>query len=233
MDDKKLQHQIMVSGFIKNKLQEFEYFLKKIIQISDLVHFNFLNGINPVNTSDEDENFTFNAFINTFQSLKDSLEIALDTKIPWSRFSSVRYADFLKDCRNAITHDGAQIINAYVDGKYYMAYNIERIDKWNKSVVLKAPNEDIKTICISFSLDLMKEIKIILIENGEKMPSSNPPRTEDIFKFLSDNPIVPEFVKAMIQQNSNEIFKALSAVKLNPLEEIDKQIDKIVEICNQ
>src|SRR5690554_6609437 len=128
MDEQKIHHKMVVGSFIKNKLQEYEYFLRKIVDICNLVNKNFLEGVNSVNTSDEDINFTFNAFVNTFQSLKGSLETATSEKIAWSRFSNVRHSTFIKECRNAITHDGMQIINAYIDGKYYIANDIERID---------------------------------------------------------------------------------------------------------
>lgn len=97
MTEQETHHKMVVGSFIKNKLEEYEYFLRKIISICNLVNNNFLAGINPANTSDEDINFTFNAFVNTFQSLKDSLETATSQKIAWSYFSEVRHSAFFKE----------------------------------------------------------------------------------------------------------------------------------------
>ena len=112
MDDQKIRHRMVVAGFLKNKLEEHQYFLSQILEICKTVQQNFELKINPVNTSGKDINFYFSAWTNTFQSLKDSLETIVEKDIPWSRFSNVRHFEFIKNCRNAITHDGMQIINA-------------------------------------------------------------------------------------------------------------------------
>ncbi|BBI63864.1 hypothetical protein HSBAA_51700 [Vreelandella sulfidaeris] len=52
-----------------------------------------------------------------------------------------------------------QIINAYTDGKYYIASNIERIDNKGKFISLEAPRQDILTLCLEFSTDLMLEVE--------------------------------------------------------------------------
>lgn len=62
MDEQKIHHKMVIGSFIKNKLQEYEYFLRKIVDICNLVNTNFLADVNPVNTSGEDINVTFQCF---------------------------------------------------------------------------------------------------------------------------------------------------------------------------
>lgn len=232
MDEQKIHHKMIVGSFIKNKLQEYEYFLRKIINICNLVNANFLAGINPVNTSDEDINFTFNAFVNTFQSLKDSLETATSQKIAWSHFSDARHSTFIKECRNAITHDGMQIINAYTDGKYYIANDIERIDNHGKFIALDAPKHDILTLCLEFSTDLMLEIEKIADEYGQRIPTqSNGDKIKHIEKYMS-NAFVPEFVRVLFQQNRNAIEQQLAALEFDPVADIKKQATCISNLCS-
>lgn len=231
MDEQKIHHKMIVGSFIKNKLQEYEYFLRKIINICNLVNANFLAGINPVNTSAEDINFTFNAFVNTFQSLKDSLETATSQKFAWSHFSEARHSTFIKECRNAITHDGMQIINAYTDGKYYIANDIERIDNHGKLIAIDAPKHDILTICLEFSTDLMLVIEKIANKYGQSIPTqSNVDKIKYIEKYMS-NDFVPEFVRVLFKQNRNTIEQQLAAHEFDPIADIKKQATNISNIC--
>tara|TARA_R110001606_G_scaffold395190_2_gene566937 strand:- start:11755 stop:12459 length:705 start_codon:yes stop_codon:yes gene_type:complete len=231
MTEQETHHKMVVGSFIKNKLEEYEYFLRKIISICNLVNNNFLAGINPVNTSDEDINFTFNAFVNTFQSLKDSLETATSQKISWSYFSEVRHSTFFKECRNAITHDGMQIINAYTDGKYYIASNIERIDNKGKFISLEAPKQDILTLCLEFSTDLMLEVERIADEYGQSIPTqSNVDKIKYIARYMN-SPIVPEFARTFFQDNREIIEQQLAAHIFNPVVDIKKQTASISSLC--
>lgn len=231
MTEQEIHHKMVVGSFIKNKLEEYEYFLRKIISICDLVNKNFLAGINPVNTSDEDINFTFNAFVNTVQSLKDSLETATSQKIAWSYFADVRHSTFFKECTNAITHDGMQIINAYTDGKYYIANNIERIDNKGKFISLEAPKQDIRTLCLEFSTDLVLKVERIADKYGQSIPTqSNVDKIKYIERYMN-NPFVPEFARTLFQQNREVINQQLAAHVFDPVLDIKKQTARISSLC--
>ena len=231
MTEKEIHQKMVVGSFIKNKLEEYEYFLRKIIDICDLVNRNFLAGINPVNTSDEDINFNFNAFVNIFQSLKDSLETATSQKLAWSYFSNVRHFKFFKECRNAITHDGMQIINAYADGKYYIANNIERIDNKGNFISLEAPKEDVLTLCLEFSADLAIEVEKFADKYGHSIPTqSNVDKVKYIEKSMNTF-FVPKFARTLLQQNREIIEQQLAAHVFDPVVDIKKQTASIGKLC--
>lgn len=73
----------------------------------------------------------------------------------------VKHATFIKGCRNAITHDGQQVINMWVEGKYYVADDFSRITTKGEERIT-APSEDIATICTEFTLELLDLIKCCL-----------------------------------------------------------------------
>jgi hypothetical protein len=233
MDAKRTHHKMVVGSFIKNKLEEYEYFLKKIVEICVHVNANFVASVSPANSHDEDINFTFNAFVNTFQSLKDSLETATGRKIPWSFFSKVRHSKFMKECRNAITHDGMQIINAYTDGRYFIANDIERIDQSGKLIAVVAPKHDILTLCLGFSIDLMLEVEKIADQYGHRIPvQSDVEKITHIEKYMN-NSFVPEFARALFQQNRDVIERQLSAHRFDPVADIKKQLTSIRNLCDR
>ncbi|GAA4648236.1 hypothetical protein GCM10023116_05030 [Kistimonas scapharcae] len=225
-------HKMVVGSFIKNKLEEYRYFLEKLINICLLVENNFQNGINPVNTSNENINYTFNSLTNTFQSLKDSLETATGKKIAWSELYEIEHGRFIKESRNAITHDGMQIINAYTDGKYYIANDIERLDAKGNFIKIEAPQTDILKLSLEFTIGFMNKIQSLIIDYGESIPkSSHPVKMQDIEKYLT-NPVVPKFVRELIKENKDEIEKQLSSVRFDPVQDIMNESSKITDLCN-
>jgi hypothetical protein len=235
MNEQEIHYQMVVGGCIKNKLQEYEYFLKKIIAICDLAKINSLAEKSLNAGTDENINFTFNAFINTFQSLRDALGTAIGQEIPWSQFSEVRHWKFIKECRNATTHDGMEIINSAVSGKYYISHDIERIEggrNRRRLITIEAPEEDVLSLCLQFSIDLMQEIENITNEYGASIPVQSYKNKTEEFKKYIDTPLVPEDVKAFFQHNSGVIEQLLEVHKFNPAEDIRKQISSIRNLCN-
>lgn len=232
IEDKKNHHMMVVGCNIKNKLEEFKYFLNKICIECSLVNENYLAGVDPVNTSSENINFNFSAFVNTIQSLKDGLGYATGEEISWAFFcKDVRHAKFIKECRNAITHDGFNIINLYSDGAYYVASDLQRLDQKDREVVIEVPKVDILTLVIEFSQDLMKKIELIVDDYGEKIPkTSNVDKMEEIKKRF-DNPAIPEFAKQLFNQFMPELTLAVSLQMISPVSEIKKEIAKIIEAC--
>ena len=232
MEALKKHHKMVVGSFIKNKLQEFKYHLTKIISICQLVNSNYLAKVNPVDTLDKEINYSFNALVNTFQSLKDALETATGQRIAWSHFSNVRHSNFIKDCRNAITHDGMQIINVYSDGKYYIASKIERFDNYGKFITLTPPEQDILIICKEFTIDLMFEIENITDAYGQSIPTkSNVAKFEQIEQAFN-NTFIASFAQDVIAQNRKLIENILDTREFNPVTEIKKETTCIRNLCN-
>jgi len=235
--DEIIHHRMIVGSNIKNKLQEYAYFLRQIINICHDNYDRFLNKTTPVNTGQNNINFTFNAFINTFQSLKDSLSTATGIEINWANFDKVKHARFIKACRNATTHDGQEIINAWSDGKYYIAGKLERIEinrGQGRLIIIEPPIEDLKTLCIEFSMGLMSAITEIINHHGENIPvSSAKNRFEYAEEFVLGSHAVPDDIKHFIRENKDFLISQIDVIKFDPIGEIKQQILEIEGICTQ
>lgn len=224
-------HKKLVGRFVKNKLEEYKYYFIKIIKLCDLVDRNHQANINPVNNSDENINYLFNALANNFQALKDSLKVATGKDITWARLiENIRHAKFVKESRNAIAHDGMEVINAYADGKYFVANEIKRIDEKDNSINIDAPDEDILSLIYEFTYDLMITIEKIIKECPELSEPANILMENDIFTFIQA-PTVPEFARKMVWDNKLQIQEALSKFKINIKEELLREINAIKTLC--
>ncbi|GEM_PF-973414 len=235
--DEIIHHRMIVGSNIKNKLQEYAYFLKQIIHICVDNYEAFLNRTTPVSTGYNNINYSFNAFINTFQSLKDSLTTATGIEINWADFDKVKHANFIKSCRNATTHDGQEIINAYADGKYYIAGKLERVaitKGQGRLIIIEPPIEDLKTLCIEFSIGLMSVITEIINHYGTNIPvSSAKNRYEYAEEFILGSHAVPDDIKDIIRENKNFLASQIDVFKYDPIGEIKQKIVEIEGICTQ
>lgn len=231
MSDELENHKKMVGSFIKNKLQEYKYYLIKLVALCELVKRNAEANITPLNTGDENINYLFNSLANTFQTLKDSLQTATGREITWAELFSIRHAKFIKESRNAITHDGMEVINACVDGKYYVAFDITRFDDKGKFITISAPSEDILTLSLQFTLDLMLKIEELIthLEGLSEQPSQM--KADDVFKYMQ-NPLIPDFARKLFLENKEQIMAAIANVKINVAEEILKEVNEIKVLCS-
>ncbi|RRQ24522.1 hypothetical protein D5687_01935 [Guyparkeria sp. SCN-R1] len=233
MDEQKTHHKMVVGSFIKNKLQEYEYFLQKVADICTLTHKNFLSGVCPANSGQEDVNFIFNALVNTFQSLKDSLATATGEPLVWSRFADVRHFHFFKECRNAVTHDGMQIIDGWADGRYFVASDVERFDNRGRLISIEAPKDDVLTLCLEFSTDFMVEIDKIAVELGQNIPTQSHVDKMNYIESCMSNSFVPDFARDLFKQSRDDIAQQLKAHKhhFDPVGDIQAQAGRISSLC--
>lgn len=235
MSEVKLHHQRVVAGFIRNKLQEYSYFLGKIIVICDGAAHLHSSFRAPAASDNSGLSFLFNALTNTVQSLKDSLGTATGTPVPWKRFSSVMHFEFFKEARNAMTHDGMQIINGYKEGKFYMAASVERIDHYGKLKSIEAPNADVLTFCRQFTLDFMDALDEIVDERKDKIPKTSlKERLLSVEETIGNGFIPDEFRDLGIKMISEVLEQAppeFLAADFTPIADIKKEIATIRAQC--
>ncbi|MDH0448062.1 hypothetical protein [Shewanella sp. GD04112] len=150
------QRQNQFLHYLGNTLSELEYRLNEILNLCDRSIEQYQNGNSE--TKGQELNFAFSAFSGQLQTIKDVLPVISGEQISWSMLGTVRHAKFIKGCRNAITHDGQQVINMWVKGKYYVACDFHRITSKGVELIF-APSEDIATICTEFTLGLLDLVK--------------------------------------------------------------------------
>ncbi len=227
------QHRLMVTNHLNSLFSRHEFFLNKILECCSETKKNW-------GTPQEDKmpelNHYFDAYLNSFQSIKDSLETALNEKIDWNVFfGDIRYGKFMKEARNASTHDGYSIINSTIDGKYYIYKDIMRFQH-KKLIIIDVPNEDIEYICTHFSYYLFNKIKNLLSTNKSSLPKSS---IEDIKNQLDPNSfkvLIPEEVKYMMNnaiENNELINKIHEIVTQNNAENEYSSINNILNICKK
>ena len=229
----KYQHRLLVLNYIDNLFSRHEFFLQKIIECCTKLE-------KVWNTPDNDIknpiNHYFDAYLNTYQSIKDSLEIAFDRKIDWSDFEDIPYSKFMKNCRNASTHDGFSIINLAVDGKFYISSDITRVS-YGKLVLIETPTEDISIVCIKFSQGLF-----LKIQNWFEVEELNLPEysIEDYLRSFDPENIkvgMPENVKQIIDSHKEQIKEIIKENKKHLVAQKIKQrkesIESILSLCNR
>ncbi len=226
------QHRFVVANFIETTLREHKYYLEKIIYICKLAKIHDELGISG-DKSGAEICFLFNSYAGTYQTLKDSLETSIDNKIAWSRFDQIRHSSLMKDCRNAMTHDGMQIINAYSHGKFYIASNIERFDSRKKLIEIPAPKEDILTICIEFSYDLMNEIDTIISDSEINLPDFDHESNFERLKDALNSEVVPDYVKQLFLSDEENIKNSLMEERVDLASKIYRETHKIKNLCNR
>ncbi|SMF03274.1 hypothetical protein [Pseudogulbenkiania subflava] len=215
------------------KLGEMEFFLKMIesewkATILELEQKGQLKDL----THQERVNYFFSGFSNSFQSIKDVLN-SITGAAPWSAFSSIENFSFIKNSRNAITHDGLQLISTFNDGRYYVEHaggSLRRYDDKNNEVEIPCPAEEIVTVCKRFYLDLLKIIKEIIEANPLSFEVGNQDVSIMVAQSINENSVVPDFVKDMLKGNKTLIGDAVAQMgKYNSsalIKKIDERISK-------
>ncbi|MDP9803210.1 hypothetical protein [Acinetobacter calcoaceticus] len=223
-------HRLMVTNHLNSLFSRHEFFLKKIIECCSETKRNW-------GTQQEDKmpelNHYFDAYLNSFQSIKDSLKTALNEKIEWSFFEGIPYRKFMKEARNASTHDGFSIINSTIDGKYYISKDIIRFHE-KKLIIIDVPNEDIEYICTHFSYYLFNKIKNLLSTNKSNLPKTT---IEDIKNQLNPNSfkiLIPEEVKYMMNNalKNDELINKIHQIFIHDNTQNEyPSINNILNVC--
>lgn len=229
----KHQHRLLVLNYIDNLFLRHEFFLKKIIECcSELKKV----WNTPRNDDKNPINHYFDAYLNTYQSLKDSLEIAFNRKIDWVDFDEIPYSKFMKNCRNASTHDGFSIINLVVDGKFYISSDITRISH-GKLVLIETPIEEISTVCLKFSQGLFLKIRGLFEVEGSSLPMYS---IEDYLRSFNTGNIkigMPEDVKQIINSHKDKMKEIIEENRENlialKIKRREDSIESILSLCNE
>lgn len=228
-----IQNRKVVSNNIKFILDAHLFFLNKIVDDCLDSYRRFLE--NKETISNRGLNYNFAAYANTLQSLKDALESSLKIRITWTDlYLHNEYCEFIKQSRNAMTHDGLPIINMWSDGLFYVPVDIIRLGANSKPEIIKVPTENILTVCLKFSDSLMEWLKKLIIDNAVNfLPCS----LHDSLPYLKDfKPKIEmsdELIK-LLKSGLGEIDEdELKNHKIDPIKDIYEKINEIQKICSE
>ncbi|MEE9309579.1 MAG: hypothetical protein V3U64_01020 [Cocleimonas sp.] len=217
--------------YLEHTIREFEFRLTEVIDLCDesLKCFNTSSPKTKDNTGSK-INYAFSAFVGLLQTLKDVLPIVLDENVIWSDLDSVRHLQFMKQCRNSITHDGMPIINLWAEGKFYIACDFYRVNNQGKTELVYAPEQDIATICKEFSIDFISLIKG-LIDNRLSLLNSCTPLYDKHFTGLAMNhPAIPDFARKLHFSILDEEYPQVDSGLRKRLAD---SFEKIVVLCKK
>jgi hypothetical protein len=210
------------------------------------LHYHLMTLVNACRASDElfsrservpDQNgravlCSFSAFVNAMLSLKDTASTVTGSDLPWSAIEELRHGGFMRLARHAATHDGHPIINAWVDGRYFIASKIVRIDNRGDLIEIPAPGEDVETLCLEFTFDFCHLLtKALAASLAAPELSGGVLTIEAVEECLKEVSVVPEFAKQLLASNRDQIAAALRNVSHDPVAEALKVLNETADFC--
>lgn len=215
--------------FLNHKISELKYRLLQVLEVCDESEQRFKNQQKKLKGEGKELNYRFTAFASLVQTFKDILPVITDQKVSWASLNNVKHIDFMRKSRNAITHDGNPIINMWADGKYYIACAFARLNNSGNLELIKAPPEDIATICIEFTFDLAARIRQMIEPLVEVKEFAFPMYDIEFFGEAILHPAIPKFARKLFQDNAKQSNQ--TSIN-NPLIEVCEVLDSLIKACN-
>lgn len=227
-------HLARIANFYSPKLKEFRYFLEKIVENCD-------ESLRRANRLEADSDptggpltYSFSAFTNTVQTLKDITGKLLPEMMPWSKIKALRHGTFLYLARNAMTHDGDTIVTMWVNGYYFVPSKIVREDQKGNVVEIIPPVEDVKQFCLEFAVDFINLIVATLeqVADDERL-SMSILDIDDLDQIYQNNRHVPEFVIALMREQRSQIEQAMQSMTVPRIANAITLANEIAAYCNE
>ncbi|WP_335923943.1 hypothetical protein [Shewanella indica] len=214
--------------FLLYKTQEIKFRLEELLIVCQSSRQRFNAGERPTKGDGKLVNFHFSAFASLVQTIKDVMPVITEKTISWTDMSEIRYMDFMHSIRNVITHDGHPVINLWVDGRYYIACNFIRLNQYKKPVEVKAPSEDIETLVLKFTIDLISYLQKVISPLLEEQVLLRPLYGEEFFDNAIKHPAIPEFAKNLYSEADRvEIRKRAG----DPATEVLAELAMLITFC--
>lgn len=219
-------HRIAVGVSLEGKIREHGFFLAQIVSMSRVIEQKHRRKEYPINLEAQKLNYFFSAYLNTVQSLKDASQTAAGKDLSWRELSPT-YGTFLRYCRNAITHDGSQLINGSRGTENFIVGPLRRIDDRDAVVTFDPPNEDALTLCCNLSKEVLASLRAFLTRERGNIPT---PNAEDFKKSLAaslEGSFTPDFVKEMTRANRAQIEASMEGASIDV---VGRALDAIVSV---
>ena len=226
------RHRLLVANHFGSKVRELRYHLEVIVVGCDQSLTLFANKQTVPIENNQAVIYGFSAFVNVVQSLKDALKTVSAKQLPWSQIVQLRHGAFIRDARNAATHDGNPVVSAWVDGRYFVPAKIVRLDHRGQVIEIPAPTKDIRTLCLEFAEDFCQLLRETLIglESVEELKGALFNMAEREEAIVESN-VMPEFVKEIFENSRQEIETNLREVKHDPVDQAIGYLAELIKYC--
>lgn len=227
------KHRSAVANYLAGKTREFGYQLNVVVTACDDAATTFRDSHRG--TDGAIVAYGFSAFTNAMQSLKDAVATIGGPPLTWSDISMLPYGAFMSKARNAATHDGNPIVNAWVDGKFFVATNIDRLDMRGEPIEITRPEADIRTICLQFAAGFSALLRDRLTQLlGQFVIGGAPFDSAEFDAIISGSTLIPDHVKQMVSARMDEISDAIEkAPPFDPVEKAITELDLLAAYCDQ
>lgn len=233
MEEFSIRHQRFVANYFAGKVKELRFQLAIVVAGCDQSLRTFTSGGAVSKDNDKAVLYGFSAFTNVIQTLKDAVKTVTNENLDWSKIERLRHGSFMRNVRNAATHDGHPVISAWADGRYFVPAKIIRIDGYGKTIEIPAPSEDVRAICLDFAKDFCQLLRDTLLaaESIEHLRGSmfNIEEVEDAF---ANSTIIPPFAQELFAQDREKIEAALKDIKHDPIADGAKELGEVIQYCD-
>lgn len=228
----KKRHRRWVANHFGHKVAELHYHLIAIVGACDESLRLFANGQPVPKGNSEAVIYGFSSFSNVIQTLKDAAKTVTGQQVPWSRIEKLRHGAFMRDARNAATHDGNPVVSAWVDGRYFVPMRIVRLDQHDNLVEIPAPRQDIRTLCLEFAADFSNLLRETLHDRGNiaDLRGASFSMTE-LEEATTGSAVIPEFAKQLFAEKRAEIASQLAGVQHDPIAQAITHLDEVIGYC--
>lgn len=193
----------------------------------------FKNGSEVPPTNSQAVTYGFSALTNVIQTLKDAFKTVTNKQLAWSEIDQLRHGSFMKNVRNAATHDGNPVISGWADGLYFVPAKIIRIDGAGKIIEIPAPTEDVRAICLDFAKDFCHLLlnKLAAAESLEHLKGSRF-TIEEVDDAFANSAIIPAFAQEIYARDREKIEAALKEVKHDPIADAVRELGVVIQYCD-
>lgn len=224
-------HRRWVANHLKNKARELRYFLE-LIADGSLQSRQSFQAQQPVpDNVYQRVIYGFSGFANSVQSLKDSFETATGDALTWGEIGKLRHGIFIKEARNAATHDGNPVVNGWVDGEYYTLGKIIRLDAKDKVVTIEPPLLPVVRVCSEFAEDLCTLMAHKLGDHCGRSDLTGAFLAESMLDDFFDSSLVPEFAKELLRGQKKQSLLALQQSNHDPITDAITELTQVASYC--
>jgi len=233
MEEFSVRHRRFVANYFAGKVKELRFQLAIVVAGCDKSLSTFTSGGEVSRDNHQAVLYGFSAFTNVIQTLKDAVKTVTNEQLDWSKIERLRHGSFMRNVRNAATHDGNPVISGWADGRYFVPSKIVRIDGFGKTIEIPAPAEDVRAICLDFAEDFCLLLRETLIAAGgiEHLKGSKF-SIEEVEDAFANSTFIPPFAKELFAQNREKIEADLKDLQHDPIADAVKELGEVIQYCD-
>ncbi|HDR2690352.1 TPA: hypothetical protein QCJ46_004748 [Enterobacter ludwigii] len=227
-------HRRWVANYCGGKIEELQYHLATIVKACDTSINLFSSNQQVPESNRQAVIYGFSSFTNVIQTLKDSIKTVTGKQLPWSTIKQLSHGAFFQDARNAATHDGNPVINAWVDGRYYVAHKIVRLGDKGQVIEISAPKNDVRTLCLEFSDDFCQLLRQRLLETKEDSSLEGTPFSlAELEEAFTNSDLMPDFAIKLFEKEKAIIAESIKVSKHDPVTQAIARLDTLMKYIKE